>query len=674
MDRQEIKHTNILSSNPNNVSLGNWLSLALEAGEMATWTWNFILNQGFWSEKLCTLFEYTATQPVSESMFFDKIHDDYRGDIRKALVNAIAKRQKNTVVEYPIVLESGRLRWIEQRAVLRYSSGGEVQEAIGLCWDTTDKKNQELHLKQSIQRLEKLKNLLHVSEKKLRTILNSTNARVLMLNKDNKVLMANRACYEMMGLQIHEVVGQEIIKLLGDKNWLKFEPYFELCFKTGNPISFETNLRFSHQFSDIYLRVSLHPELGNTGRVESVLATILDVTEQKNLEFSLRNAKNYAERASQHKSEFLSRMSHEMRTPLHAIMAFTDMLSKSSMDPVQKGHIDTMLKSEQHLLGLINDVLSLSQIEAGKLVLNESPFQFPKMVEDCLANFMVDPDEKFVEIVKRIDWPTEFNLLGDEQRLRQILMNLVSNAVKFTKKGTIEVGLRGTAIESRMQIEMWVQDTGPGIETDRLSRIFESFYRLDFHSDVPGTGLGLAICKGIIEKMQGEIKVESTVGKGTVFTCYVDLPIVEDAKQSRQQKTVKPEADFFTKIKKILIVDDDPINRKIMRSYFQNRDLLRLDYAEDGLEAIQQIEKHFHSPYDLVLMDMRMPRMDGYQCTTKIREFENRFNLRKKAIIVALSASSLKEEVRRSLASGCNEHLSKPILYTDLIKKIENIL
>ena len=402
--------------------------------------------------------------------------------------------------------------------------------------------------------------------------------------------------------------------------------------------------------------------------LQGVFAAARDVTERKRVEAELREAKANAESASRTKSDFLASMSHEIRTPMNAIMGIADLLAKTALSPEQDKYVQIFRRAGDNLLNLINDILDLSKVEASQLELERTGFSVKDHLEKVTEMVAGRAREKGLALVCEIAPNVPADLVGDPTRLRQVLINLLGNAIKFTESG--EVALRvapdaGSSVPTALRFT--VSDTGIGIPSEKLGQVFEPFTQADSSTTrrFGGSGLGLTISKRLVELMGGRIWAESTVGKGSVFAFAVPF----ERWAAADRPTAAPAGTGFNAplpALRILLAEDSPDNCTITVAYLQDTPY-RVEIAENGTIAC---EKFTAGQYDLVLMDRQMPVMDGLTATRTIRAWEQA-NDRPPTPIIALTASALKGDREMCLAAGCTAYLSKPIKQEVLLQAIK---
>ena len=423
----------------------------------------------------------------------------------------------------------------------------------------------------------------------------------------------------------------------------------------------------------IWISTTKVPLIDPLGETFGVLGLYEDITERRNAEIELLKAKDSAIEASHAKSQFLANMSHEIRTPMNGIIGFASILEKTRLDDEQKEHLKTIKSSAFHLLEIINDILDISRIEAGKFKLENEAFDIGESLVKTCEMFMAASKAKGLGLKTIVSAGINYKVVGDALRIRQMLANLINNSIKFTKQGNIEV--RADELdrnETRAIILLSVSDTGIGIPEDKLGIIFESFFQIDgsYTKKYQGTGLGLAIVKSIAESMGGAVKVTSAINKGSRFEISIPFKIAGLKRENaiitdNELQNIKCE---FSKLK-ALIVEDDEISRKLAL-YLINKIGFSSKTADNGKNAIEIIEKE---KFDIILMDIQLPEMDGLTAIKIIKERakrEENFSVP----IIAVTAYALNSEREKFLDAGADEYISKPIREEEFSSKISAII
>ncbi|MFM1912525.1 MAG: hypothetical protein RIR51_363, partial [Bacteroidota bacterium] len=427
-----------------------------------------------------------------------------------------------------------------------------------------------------------------------------------------------------------------------------------------------------------WLEVFLNPISNSEGKIDEVSGIAKDITELKNYQKDLVEAREEAEHSLKVKEQFLANMSHEIRTPMNGVIGMTDLLSQTKLDESQADFVDTIKKSSEALLYILNDILDFAKIEAGKMVLNPIHFDINRLLDRLMGLFSQVAKSKNNQLSYILDPKLPRILEGDEIRILQILSNLTSNALKFTENGKVEIRLTSSSLKSnRVEILVEVIDTGVGISEEDIKKLFNSFQQLDNSTKKVhgGTGLGLAISKEFVKMMQGDIFVTSKPGEGSNFYFTIQLKKGDSklVNPIHENKTISLE-QFDLEGVKILLVDDNSTNRKVA-SKIMEQVKAEVTEADSGFAALEILSKRMD--FDVILMDIQMPEMDGLETTAKLRE-----KYKNLPPVVAMTAYAMKQDQENFLANGMDYFLAKPIrgeallgLIADLsnrpIKKIE---
>jgi signal transduction histidine kinase/DNA-binding response OmpR family regulator len=405
-----------------------------------------------------------------------------------------------------------------------------------------------------------------------------------------------------------------------------------------------------------------------SGQVIRIVGTMQDITERKLAEQEISNAKILAENSMKVREVFLANMSHEIRTPMNAILGFTRLLYETNPSNEQKGFIDAIHFSGENLLVIINDILDLSKIQSGKMTIEKCEFNFHELLTGIIAIIRPKAQEKGLKLITKVDQHIPSTIKGDPVRLNQVLTNLISNAIKFTPRGSVTVEISSTTSENQdVLLEFKIKDTGIGIPLDKQSLIFENFIQAsnDTTRKYGGTGLGLAIVKSLVELQDGKITVLSQPNAGSTFTVHLPFEKVEhEVVQLSPQVFQTNESFEQLRGVAVLVVEDNAVNQLLVKKVLQKTGC-QIDVASNGIEAIAFIKS---KKYDVVLMDIQMPEMDGYEATTYIRAHlaQPLCNIP----IIAMTAHAFGSDITRCIATGMNDYISKPFKAEDLYSKM----
>jgi len=408
---------------------------------------------------------------------------------------------------------------------------------------------------------------------------------------------------------------------------------------------------------------------------DGVIIALFDFTDHYNESNTLSQEKNESiiqaqllKEKEEFKNRFLANTSHELRTPLTTIMGFTTILQRSNLSTEQLHYLDIIKASGEHLRNLIDDILDISKIEMGRMLIKHDRFDLKKLCENLEAQYSINTNAKEVKFSIKLDPSIPEFLVGDKLRVNQILTNLLDNAFKFTKRGSIQLNISKLERKSSdIKLQFEVKDTGLGIERDKLDSIFESFIQVHDDPSISGTGLGLSIVRKLVDILDGSISVESTKDVGTTFT--FSLPFKVSSNQTKEEIKIEEPKGKSSDKTSILVAEDIEVNQLLIMKILASSGKYFVDIVGDGDQVVERLHQQ---DYDLILMDIKMPKMDGYDTTRFIRNSE--IDAIKNIPIIALTANASPLEREVCLGIGMNEYIGKPYKEEELISKIDRLI
>lgn len=513
---------------------------------------------------------------------------------------------------------------------------------------------------------------LHQKAAELKTfmsVIDNMSEGVVVADRFGFFTYFNQSATEILGHQAKDLYYQSSIDQIGfsqldGKPLTKEETPFFKAAKKNVVTDQEILVRNAQNPDGVFVSASNGYYTDGRGETLGVVVVLKNISQKKQMEELWKKEKESALENSQKKSDFLASMSHEIRTPMNGIIGLTTLLSETHLNNSQTEYVDTIQRSAHSLLALINDILDHSKIEAGKVELLPQNFDLKFLIKDVVENFKYACAEKNNSI--SFEWPENLDpyFYADSNRMRQVLINLTGNAVKFTRDGQIKIKVlkqSQTGVDCTLQFR--VEDTGPGMDKNELERLFQRFFQTKSGIKFGGTGLGLSICKQLVDLMKGKIGVESTPNVGSTF--WFELPLLMGQKTLSQSPklTLSEYAGCFKG--HVLVAEDNLINQKVIHQ-FLDRLGLSVTLCSNGQEAVQHFET---THFDLILMDCNMPVMNGYQATQAI------LKMKKKAVpVVALTAEGVVTGLQKCLDSGMSDFINKPILVEELILTLKKYL
>jgi PAS domain S-box-containing protein len=548
---------------------------------------------------------------------------------------------------------AGHLYWVSATIVPLLGDHGTPEQYIAIRTEITDRRRMETQLSEQLHLVEEL-----IEAIPLPVYLKDTLGRYIRLNRAFELFFHVRR-EEYIGRTLHDLLLPEDARVHAEKD-------AELFAAKGTQ-SYEAMVHSCDgEIHDAIYRKAVLTR--RDGSVSGLLGVIVDITDRKIAEREVLRAKEAAEAASRAKSDFLANMSHEIRTPMNGVIGMTDLALDTELSAEQREYLTIAKSSAESLLTVINDILDFSKIEAGKLMVENIAFDLHRLIADVLKPQALRAHEKGIALISQVINNVPRFVIGDPSRIRQVLVNLVGNAIKFTDTGQITLTTDLTqARHGHAIIHFAVSDTGIGIAEDKQDLIFDAFAQEDTSTTrkYGGTGLGLSICRRLVELMGGKMWLQSQLGKGSTFHFSVELQLTEQSVSAPGQQPARHSLREESPRLNILLVEDHPTNQKLALGLLEKWGHLAT-LARNGREAIDILDRR---SFDVVLMDMQMPVMGGIEATEHIRVREAALHLPRTPII-AMTAAAMQDDRDACLAAGMDDYLSKPIKVGELREKL----
>ncbi|WP_404419944.1 PAS domain S-box protein [Marinospirillum sp.] len=564
--------------------------------------------------------------------------------------------------------------WVAATLVPLLDQNGQPEAYISIRTDITRQKQLEESLSQQNKELQELTDHLSEHSHLLTEIIEAIPLPVYLKDNQGRYQQLNRAFEEYFGIQREDYLGRDVFDLLEVETARVHHSKDQQLFREQGRQSYQArNQRSDGHFADaVYKKAAL---LSADGQARGLVGVIFDVTERQHWEAGLVEARKAAEAANQAKSQFLANMSHEIRTPMNGILGMLDLVLETRLDSEQKEHLDLARLSAEHLLEIINHLLDISKIEAGKLGLQPSVFNLHELLDQTLRSLSSRAQAKGLKLVYDPGEGLPSYVYADPARLRQMLINLLGNAIKFTQKGEVRLQVRCLDCQSKQaRVELQVTDTGIGMSAEELEKVFEPFEQVqsERNRQFEGTGLGLAIVKQLAAMMGGEVSASSEPEVGSTFILHLPLLLAEkpaDLSETDPTHHLPTAAAAFCKGLKLLVAEDNLVNQKLAVKLLEKQQH-QVTVVADGQQALQRLQQE---SFDLVLMDMMMPVMDGLEATRQWRQWEED-QQRVLTPIIAMTANAMQGDRERCLAEGMQGYVPKPVHAQVLYREIDRVM
>lgn len=633
--------------------------LAMSVANDGIWDWNLETDTIVFDARYYTMAGYNVNEfSQNHYEWQQRVHPDDLPHIELSMAQYISGKHTSYDIEFRFLCKNGDYLWIRSRGKITHiDEKGKPLRIIGTHADISDRR----------EATEKL----YQSEMLKKNILQNIPDLMWLKDVNGIYLACNPVMERFLGLSATDIIGKTDFDFFKAEEAEIFLEQDKAAITADKPLSREVWLFHKNNHQKTLYEMTHTSVKTDDGTLIGVLGTTYDITKRKENEKQLIDAQLRAETANRAKSEFLANMSHEIRTPMNAILGFTEVLKRLETDSKKAHYLETIHTSGQSLLHLINDILDLSRIESGKMELQYGLVSIKTLCTQLNSLFSEKIDDKGLAFDCIIDKNMPETLILDETRLRQVLINIIGNAVKFTQQGFIKLAISCQFLEkttpNRVNLTLTISDSGIGIPKEQQAIVFSSFSQVKGQKNLyGGTGLGLTITLQIIELMKGEISMESEVGVGTSFSLFIPgIEVALDLPDSQKIAGIIDTESLIFAPATILIVDDVDYNREILAAYLSDWPF-NLYFAENGKQALEKAQQI--NP-DLILLDMKMPVMDGYEVATKLKQSKQTRTIP----IIAVTAFALTQD-KEVISKICESYLRKPVKRDELIKELIKFL
>jgi len=652
-DAQLVKVLSLRNDITNEVMMLERMEEAENIARLGNWELDFISGKRYWSKGIYRIMDFDAEVAPPQSLsLLDMVAPEDKERLNKDLNNTIAGNDPKSISEFRVVSQKGIWKDVIVNTKKRLNSKDKLVAIYGTVQDITEKKTYERQLEES--------------EIKYRTLVENSAQMTFTTDVEGAYTYASPHLKATIGFDDDEIIGKKFA-FIHDEDWRKKTIQFYVNQLTEGIDETKFTFPINTRSGDKLWVEQTATLIRENGKITGFRCILHNITDQVRSAEAIEEAMRLATEAKEMQQNFLGRMSHEIRTPMNGVVGMVNLLGETKLDERQRIYTDSIKESAQNMLRIINDILDITKIESGKLVFEETELDVAQVVSNVIFTLKPAADSKNILIASQIDNRVPQKLKADPVRLNQVLLNLAGNAIKFTEKGSVIITVVPKVTNnSGIILEFKVVDTGIGIKKEKLATIFESFTQaeIDTTRKYGGTGLGLTIARQIVEQQLGEISVSSELGVGTTFTFTFHFKLAETDPVTNARTDQKQDLHLFSGCE-ILLVEDNVMNQRVAKFTLENWGV-NVTIVDRGQIAIDALKT---KKYDLILMDLQMPGMNGIQATIKIRQ-----ELLNDTPIIAMTASAMNSEREKCLEAGMNDYISKPFEPVELNRKIHSFV